>query len=258
MSRIKKGETFGKIAAISDGYIVGSNEKCMFECECGDRKELFVSNVIRTNQKSFRCKCFKQKANMRTHGKSGSRVYNSYRNMIARCYNPKSERYPNYGARGIRVCKSWLDSFANFYSDMGDPPSSNHTLGRKCNDSNYCPSNCEWETQEEQDYNKQNTIKFFIEGEEMTVLSASKKFSIDPERLRQRIRSGMDPVKAVKNERHDIKVIESMGIRLNVTEWMKATKIPISSYYHHKRKGLDDSEVIERYAKINGIDLSKI
>lgn len=44
-----------------------------------------------------------------THGhttkKGGiSREYISWSAMRQRCYNPKHEKYPNYGARGIEVC----------------------------------------------------------------------------------------------------------------------------------------------------------
>lgn len=34
-----------------------------------------------------------------------------YSSMKTRCYNPKSKDYKYYGARGIKICKRWLNSF---------------------------------------------------------------------------------------------------------------------------------------------------
>lgn len=42
--------------------------------------------------------------------------------MKQRCYNENDKSYYNYGGRGIRVCDRWLESFDNFYEDMGENP----------------------------------------------------------------------------------------------------------------------------------------
>ena len=39
-----------------------------------------------------------------------------------RCYNPKSQDFPNYGGRGIKMCDRWRNSFEAFLEDMGEPP----------------------------------------------------------------------------------------------------------------------------------------
>jgi len=56
--------------------------------------------------------------------------------------------YPWYGGRGIGVCKAWQD-FGEFFRDMGKRPEG-MTIGRKDNDGDYEPSNCEWQTWEQQ------------------------------------------------------------------------------------------------------------
>jgi hypothetical protein len=74
--------------------------------------------------------------------------------MKARCYNPKAERYPRYGGRGITVCALWLCSFEGFLNDVGFAPSPRHTLGRIDNDGRYEPGNTEWQLPKPQANNR--------------------------------------------------------------------------------------------------------
>jgi hypothetical protein len=85
--------------------------------------------------------------------------YESWRAMKKRCYYPKHQNYARYGGRGIRVCDRWLHDFPTFLEDMGNKPSSIHTLDRKDNDGNYEPDNCKWATPKEQQNNRRNNIK---------------------------------------------------------------------------------------------------
>ena len=64
--------------------------------------------------------------------------------MLTRCYNPKSDRYRGYGARGVRVTTRW-HKFIDFLADMGPRPEGT-TLGRILDRGNYEPGNCFWMT----------------------------------------------------------------------------------------------------------------
>lgn len=79
-----------------------------------------------------------------------------WRTMIARCTNPNQEAYAYYGAKGIKVCKRWLN-YANFLADMGLRPSPAHSLDRINTSNGYKPSNCKWSTRSEQQKNKTTT-----------------------------------------------------------------------------------------------------
>ncbi|WP_143412409.1 hypothetical protein [Gluconobacter sp. DsW_056] len=83
--------------------------------------------------------------------------YNTWHAMKHRCTNPKMVRYQDYGARGITVCKEWLDpqyGFSHFLCDMGCKPSRHYSLDRIDNGAGYRPDNCRWATSKEQSANK--------------------------------------------------------------------------------------------------------
>jgi hypothetical protein len=90
--------------------------------------------------------------NTRRYGKSPE--YNSWDDMISRCYRPSHGSYKNYGARGIAVCQRWRDSFEAFLNDMGLKPSADYSIDRKDGNKGYAPDNCRWSTRHEQNSNR--------------------------------------------------------------------------------------------------------
>ena len=50
---------------------------------------------------------------------TGTLIYNKWKGMKQRCYNPNYDFYNAYGGRGIKVCDEWKDDFMQFYKDMG-------------------------------------------------------------------------------------------------------------------------------------------
>lgn len=81
--------------------------------------------------------------------------YNSWKAMMARCYNPNHVAYDRYGGRGITVCKRWRTSFDEFVKDMGIRPP-NKSIDRINNNRGYSKSNCKWSTAIEQSRNRRN------------------------------------------------------------------------------------------------------
>lgn len=88
------------------------------------------------------------------HGLRYTPEYKVWDSMIQRCTNPKNISFSKYGARGIKVCHSWLFSFNEFITDMGPRPTSKHSIDRINNDKGYNKSNCRWATPEQQQRNR--------------------------------------------------------------------------------------------------------
>ena len=88
----------------------------------------------------------------RTHGLSRSSTYESWEAMKARCLNPHNVKFPEYGGRGIAVCRRWM-KFENFLADMGLRPKDT-SIDRINNDHNYEPLNCRWATANIQNRNR--------------------------------------------------------------------------------------------------------
>jgi len=88
------------------------------------------------------------------HGMCDTPEYMAWQHMKDRCSNPNYDKSKNYLGRGVTVCERWLDSFINFYEDMGDKPTTNHSLDREDNNGDYDPSNCRWATNKQQVNNR--------------------------------------------------------------------------------------------------------
>lgn len=95
-------------------------------------------------------------------------TYNSWAQMMSRCYDPNSTRFNKYGAKGIKVDSHWF-TFTNFLLDMGERPE-NMTLDRKDNSKGYSKNNCKWSTKKEQANNRSNNRYKTFAGMTLTIM----------------------------------------------------------------------------------------
>jgi len=167
------GKIFGRLEVLRrEG--TGNSGNILWRCRCDCGKEIVTTgNHLRTNHTTS-CGCYSRDIHT-THGMTGSMERSIWNSMIQRCTNPNNSRFESYGGRGIKVCERWLNSFSNFYEDMGDKPKG-LSLDREDNDGPYCKNNCRWATREEQNNNKRNTLKF-EDGTPVSEWSTSNKFN---------------------------------------------------------------------------------
>lgn len=200
------GKRFGYLTVIKrDGAKgkVGSKVKhvtWLCSCDCGKTIVTRGAELRRGGTKS--CGCYRRawsKKKNTTHGKFGTPVYRSWQSMVARCNNPSTGCYHNYGGRGITVCSRWL-SFENFFADMGEKPK-NRTLDRIDNEGNYEPGNCRWANHEEQATNQRRVKLIETSQGKLSMTQIAKIAGVTQCAIKYRLRSGLrgDELLAQKN-----------------------------------------------------------
>jgi hypothetical protein len=193
------GQVFGKLVVLHQDGMIGTNKAWLCQCECGHKTRVAGNNLRAGNTVS--CGCYRVQKNT-THGKSRTRVYSIWRNMINRCTLESSTHYANYGGRGIIVCQRWLESFEAFYADMGEPSSKYHTIERRDTSGNYSPANCIWAIQEVQQNNRTNNCLIEWNGRRQTLSQWSKECNLHRSTISTRLALGWSVAQALglKNE----------------------------------------------------------
>lgn len=114
---------------------------------------------------------------MATHGMRYTSEYTIWNSMKNRCLNPKSKDYPRYGAKGISICQKWIDSFEEFYKDMGKKPDG-FSIERIDNNKGYFPENCIWADRSTQQRNKSNSLWIEWKGHLTHIMDVAKDLGI--------------------------------------------------------------------------------
>ena len=132
-------------------------------CECGKHAYVKPADLERGDRTS--CGCSARTSGEKTHGMSRTPEYRTWSGMVHRCTNPRMTGYENYGGRGITVCAAWLNSFEQFFQDMGNRPKGktldriNNDDGCHCGKCEECKrngwvANCRWATWKQQAANR--------------------------------------------------------------------------------------------------------
>ena len=181
------GQKFNRLTATSRASNKSAHTRWHCVCDCGGTTISNAGNLKSGAASSCGCK---RRESTSTHGLSATAGYYSWRAMVRRCVNISDKDYPRYGGRGIIVCDRWLNSPKNFISDMGEQPSTMHSIDRIDNDGDYTPDNCKWSTAMEQGRNKSNTLRAEYKGEILPLTVIAERAGIPYHTLKWRHRNG--------------------------------------------------------------------
>lgn len=180
---VQKGDKYGRLTVVCEAEprktLSGGRQRAIrrfeVECECGTVKSVQLTAL--RDGGTISCGCFGGGYLKHGHDRSGKRTstLTAWTGMKTRCLNPNNAKRHRYMGRGIRICDRWM-KFENFLEDMGERPSSSHSLDRIDNNGDYEPNNVRWRSATDQARNSSRAKWWFVHGvryESMTHASES-------------------------------------------------------------------------------------
>jgi hypothetical protein len=193
---IVPGSRFGKIVILGPAVpYVNPNSgrkapRLEYLCDCGTRKSATPYDIRKGRVKSCGCAQGRQTV-QHGHSRRGAATpeYVVWASMLTRCTNPNSAAWRHYGGRGITVCTRWLQSFENFYADMGPRPDG-MTLDRIDNNKGYSPENCAWVSRKAQSHNTRRNRYIEYDGKTLCLSDWARHLGIAQATLSSRLKNG--------------------------------------------------------------------
>ena len=149
MNFVKPGQVFNRLTVLEFNTKKIYNSAGQFDnyywCQCSCNNKTIISvaqrDLIYNHTKSCGC-LFKEKVTKHGLVALDRRLYTIYRSLINRCYDDNYVLYPNYGGRGITVCKEWLDNPLEFgYWSLENGYNDSLYINRKNISKGYTPKN---------------------------------------------------------------------------------------------------------------------
>jgi hypothetical protein len=237
------GQVFGRLTVVSGE---SKNGQMVWLCRCLCGGTTVTSARALENGKIVSCGCYRRencrRASM-THGHAvgnGTPEYRSWCGMMARCYTPTVPKYNRYGGRGIVVCERW-HTFSYFLADMGQRPSSDHSIERKDNNGPYSPDNCVWATPYVQAANRSNNRKVAAEH----LAAVARRIGMKQATLAYRLNAGWSEADAltrpVVRAEH---MITWQGQTKRLTAWASDCGVSYQTILYRLRSGWPLSEAL--------------
>jgi hypothetical protein len=195
------GEKYNKLLVVEEVEQKGNNRMFKCLCDCGNTTIVAMNNM--RSGKIVSCGCNKREKTIlrsTTHNQRHTHLYEVWKSMKQRCYNPKLKAYKNWGARGIEVCEEWRNNFQAFYDWSYDNGYTidNHKKGEKIKltidrinvNGNYEPTNCRWVERSVQSRNRRVNKIISYKNEEHCLVEWCEILNISYRTTMGRLRRG--------------------------------------------------------------------
>lgn len=189
------GKRFGRLTVVK---AIGRNKwhdsmwECM--CDCGNTVTVAAGKLKSGHTKSCGCLARDTRAGqLETHGITTGgkpRTFTIWSGMKARCLNPKSVSYPNYGGRGIGICPEWMEFRAFHEWAMSNGYADDLQLDRIDNDGDYCPGNCRWVTRSQNQRNTRRNHLITLNGRTLTAAEWIRELGVSKSAFYSALRKG--------------------------------------------------------------------
>lgn len=193
------GQKFGRLIVLGLSS-KKSGRKSYWVCQCSCGNKAIVRSDSLKNSNVMSCGCLKKEQdekNLYHTRKYGdeiahqSRLYNIWQGMRYRCENPNHRSYPNWGGRGIKVCREWSTDYAVFKAwALSHGYNSGLSIDRIDVNGNYEPYNCRWTTAKAQANNRRSNINVEYNGEIHNLSQWGIFLGIKSKTLYERYRKG--------------------------------------------------------------------
>ena len=183
---------FGRLRVVCYAGRRGRRYAWRCRCSCGRATVVMSCNLKQGHTQSCGCLAVdRAKAANTSHGRRRDPIYSVWRTMNQRCSNRRCRSWPDYGGRGIRVCRRWQgpQGFLAFLRDMGPRPVG-YTLDRKRVNGNYSPGNCRWASRAEQSRNRRCNRWLTLDGLTMTIGDWAAATGIQRQTITLRVDAG--------------------------------------------------------------------
>lgn len=161
-------------------------------CKCGN--EIIVRQGDMLNGHTLSCGCIAKYVLLQRNtkfSKNIKKLYTCYMSMIGRCYNEKSSSYKNYGARDVKVCDEWknsYESFMNWSLANGWQPHLQIDKDIKGDGKLYSPDTCMFVTSKVNSNNTRRNTKYEYNGGKYTIAQLSILLGITENKLSIRLK----------------------------------------------------------------------
>lgn len=146
--RLPIGGKYGKLTVLAHGKAVQKKRMSLCKCDCGSYT--IVANEKLVHHEVTDCGCgfaLETYRALKEQRAKRSPLYILWEEIKYRCLCPDSQFYHMYGAKGIKVCDTWLNSFKTFKEwALANGWEQGKVLKRKNLQEDFSPRNCIWKT----------------------------------------------------------------------------------------------------------------